>query len=150
MLKKIGIISIVAFVIGMNLPVAGANSERRLKNSTVTILSKIGHHEFHVEIAKTIPQQRLGLMYRRSLAHDAGMLFIYSVPQILKMWMKNTLLPLDILFIDTKGLIVSIKERAMPGSLQTISSGKSAIAVLELNGGTVSRLKILPGDRVRY
>ena len=143
-------IAIAVIVIGINLSYADTIRVPPFEKSTVTIFSKYGNHKFQVEVAKTISQQRRGLMYRRSMDRDAGMLFVYSVPQILKMWMKNTLLPLDLLFIDTNGLIASVKERATPGSEQTISSGEPAIAVLELNGGTVSRLNIVPSDRVKY
>ena len=143
-------IVITTNVTGINFSYANSSRGHQVEKSTVTIFSKYGNHKFQVEVAKTISQQRRGLMYRRSMDRDAGMLFVYSVPQILKMWMKNTLLPLDLLFIDTNGLIASVKERATPGSEQTISSGEPAIAVLELNGGTVSRLNIVPGDRVKY
>ncbi|MGB0575376.1 MAG: DUF192 domain-containing protein [Alphaproteobacteria bacterium] len=118
--------------------------------STLTIQTTAKEHKFSIEIAKTDRQQRQGLMFRRHLAADAGMLFIYSAPQILTMWMKNTYLPLDMLFIAANGEIVEIVERTVPGSLQTISSGQAAIAVLELNGGTTSRLGIKKGDRVKH
>ena len=88
-------------------------------------------------------------MFRRHLAADAGMLFIYPAPQVLTMWMKNTYLPLDMLFIASDGRIVQIVQRTVPRSLQIISSGEIAIAVLEVNGGTVSRLKIKKGARVK-
>lgn len=120
------------------------------ERSTVSVITKTSFHQFRVEVAKTEEQHRLGLMFRRKLDRDAGMLFIFDIPKILKIWMKNTFIPLDILFIDSQGVIISIKERALPMSLQTISSGEPAVAVLELNGGTVSRLDIKPGDKVRY
>ena len=107
-------------------------------------------HKFSLEVAKTDRQQRQGLMFRRHLAADAGMLFIYPTPQVLTMWMKNTYLPLDMLFIASDGRIVQIVQRTVPRSLQIISSGEIAIAVLEVNGGTASRLKIKKGDRVKH
>ena len=118
--------------------------------SKLFILSKSKSYEFLVEIAKTEQQQRQGLMYRRRLASNGGMLFLYPAAKVLKMWMKNTYLPLDMLFIAADGRIVNIVQRAVPGSLETISSGESATAVLEVNGGTASRLKIEKGDRVRH
>jgi uncharacterized membrane protein (UPF0127 family) len=87
-------------------------------------------------------------MYRRRMARDAGMLFLYKRSAPVQMWMKNTLIPLDMIFIAADGRIVTITERAVPRSLETISSGVPVIAVLELNGGTVSRLKIAVGDRI--
>ena len=75
-------------------------------------------------------------------------LFIYRISAVQRMWMKNTLIPLDMLFIAGDGRIVRIAERTVPRSLETISSGVPVTAVLEVNGGTVSRLKISVGDRV--
>ena len=89
-------------------------------------------------------------MYRRRLASNGGMLFIFPSVKVLNMWMKNTYLPLDMLFIDASGRIVNIVERTVPGSLEAISSVERAMAVLEVNGGTTSRLKIQKGDRVRH
>ena len=120
------------------------------ERSKLSIISKSKSHEFIVEIARTDRQQRQGLMFRRRLASNEGMLFVYSSAKILKMWMKNTYLPLDMLFIDARGRIVNIVERTIPGSLETISSVEQAMAVLEVNGGTSSRLKIQKGDRVRH
>ncbi len=120
------------------------------ERSKLSVLSKSKSHEFIVEIAKTDRQQRQGLMFRRRLASNEGMLFVYASPKILKMWMKNTYLPLDMLFIDASGRIVNIVERTVPGSLEIISSVERALAVLEVNGGTTSRLKIQKGDRVRH
>ena len=107
-------------------------------------------HRFHVEVATTPAQHTQGLMFRRQLAPDAGMLFIYSPPKIASMWMKNTFIPLDMVFIDGNGRIVGIAERAIPGSLEVISSNQPITGVLELNGGTAARLRIAVGDRVIY
>ena len=118
--------------------------------SKLSVQSKSVSHEFSVEVARTERQQRQGLMFRRSLAENAGMLFLYPVAQVLKMWMKNTYFPLDMLFIAADGRIVHIVQRAVPGSLETISSGEIAKAVLEVNGGTTSRLNIKRGDRIKH
>ena len=105
---------------------------------------------FKVELALSRQQQTQGLMYRRSLANDAGMLFIYGQESPVFMWMKNTLIPLDMLFIAGDGRIVHIAERTVPHSLETISSGRPVAGVLEVNGGTAARLGIQPGDRVLH
>lgn len=105
-------------------------------------------HRFEVELATTWQQQAQGLMYRKALAPNAGMLFIYAREDELTMWMKNTLIPLDMLFIGRDGRIVSLSERTVPHSLKRISSGSPALAVLELNAGTVARLGLKPGDRI--
>lgn len=116
--------------------------------SKVTIASGGKTHEFRVEIATTPRQVQQGLMFRRSLAPDAGMLFVYRRPIDSAMWMKNTLIPLDMLFIRAGGKIGRIAERTVPMSEAIIPSGGAVIAVLELNAGTASRLGIEPGDKV--
>ena len=120
------------------------------ERSEVIIDTKSGQHRFAVEIANTPEQLSLGLMYRRSLPREAGMLFDYRRPQHVAMWMKNTLIPLDMLFIDASGRVVNIRQRAVPGSLEAIPSSVPVLGVLELNGGTVSRLGITRGDKVRH
>ena len=114
----------------------------------LTIASASGSHKFTVEVATTPGQMEQGLMFRRSLAADAGMIFDYGVPSLAAMWMKNTLIPLDMLFVDAKGRIVNIRERAVPGSLDTIPAAGPVRATIELNGGTAARLGIKPGDKV--
>jgi uncharacterized membrane protein (UPF0127 family) len=109
-----------------------------------------GEHAFQVEIAETGDQRAQGLMFRRQMAADAGMLFLFGGSEVRAMWMKNTLIPLDMLFIDETGKIVRIEERTVPHSERAIVSGGPVSAVLELNAGTASRLEIEPGDRVRH
>jgi uncharacterized protein len=116
----------------------------------LTIVTVGGPREFTVELATTPAQMEQGLMFRQSLAPDAGMLFDYAVPSMAMMWMKNTLIPLDMLFVDAAGRIVNIHERAVPGSLATIAAAAPVRAVIELNGGTAARLGIRPGDRVMF
>jgi uncharacterized membrane protein (UPF0127 family) len=116
----------------------------------LTIVTASGPHKFTVELATSPTQMEQGLMFRRSMAPDAGMLFDYKAPSMAMMWMKNTLIPLDMLFVDAEGRIVNIHERAVPGSLATIAAAAPARAVIELNGGTAARLGIRPGDRVIF
>jgi uncharacterized membrane protein (UPF0127 family) len=118
--------------------------------SELTIETAGGKHRFVIEEAKTDAQMEQGLMYRRSMPADAGMLFEYRRPQIMSFWMKNTLIPLDMLFIAPDGRIADIHERAVPLVLEPINSAVPALAVLELNGGTVARLGIKRGDRVLH
>ena len=119
-------------------------------SAPLTIVTAGGPHKFTVELATAPEQMSQGLMFRQSLAPDAGMLFDFVVPSMATMWMKNTLIPLDMLFVDAKGQIVNIHERAVPGSLETIAAAAPVRAVIELNGGTAARLGIRPGDRVIY
>lgn len=107
-----------------------------------------GKFRFNVELALTPGQQAQGLMYRQSMPADAGMLFVYDRVQPASFWMKNTLIPLDMLFIAADGRIVNIHERAVPESLDSVSSDGPVKAILELNGGMAARLGIRPGDRV--
>jgi len=107
-------------------------------------------HEFEVELALTPTQQAQGLMYREQLAADKGMLFVYKGEAQRTMWMKNTLIPLDMLFISRDGVVLGAAERTVPLSLAVISSGKPAMAVLELSAGTASRLGITPGSKVLH
>jgi uncharacterized membrane protein (UPF0127 family) len=116
----------------------------------LTVVSASGPHKFAVEVATTPGQMEQGLMFRRSLAPDAGMIFDYGAPSMGAMWMKNTLIPLDMLFVDPRGRIINIHERAVPGSLDPISAAGPARAVIELNGGTAARLGIKPGDRIIF
>ena len=107
-------------------------------------------YQFDIELARTPEQMEQGLMFRTKLAPDAGMLFLNDSPQPLQMWMKNTLIPLDMLFIDESGKIVNIEADAQPKTLTTHPSKGPVAAALELNGGTAARLDIQPGDRVVF
>jgi uncharacterized protein len=118
--------------------------------SSLVIHSSNGDHHFTVEVAATFEQQERGLMFRRELGPDRGMIFPYDPPQVAGFWMKNTLIPLDMLFVDQRGRIINIHERAVPGSLEPIAAAAPARAVIELNGGTAARLGIKPGDRVVF
>ncbi|MBU0795857.1 MAG: DUF192 domain-containing protein, partial [Alphaproteobacteria bacterium] len=99
-------------------------------------------HRFTIELAVTPEQQARGLMYRERMDGDAGMLFVYDRSERISMWMKNTIIPLDMIFVDAAGRIIGIEERTIPFSTQTIESPGRALAVLELNAGTASRLNI--------
>ncbi|HZT19843.1 MAG TPA: DUF192 domain-containing protein [Dongiaceae bacterium] len=109
-----------------------------------------GPQRFRIELATTPEQMAIGLMYRQSLPADAGMLFVYPSEQPVAFWMKNTFIPLDMLFIGADGRIRRIVERTVPLSTTPISSVDAVRAVLEINGGTAERLGIKPGDVVRH
>lgn len=128
----------------------GAAALERFETSELSIETANGTYDFHVEIAKTQSQQAQGLMFRRSMPPDAGMLFVYDTPQPASFWMKNTFIPLDMLFIGADGRIVNIRARTVPQSLTPVTSAGKVLAVLELNGGTTARLGITAGDRVRH
>ena len=109
-----------------------------------------GRKTFDVELALSDMQHSQGLMYRRKLGPDAGMLFDYRYSQRVTMWMRNTYIPLDMIFIGADGRVVNITERAIPLSDAIIASKGRVRAVLEVNGGTVSRLGIRPGAKVYH
>ncbi len=135
------------------LPAASATAVAQLQRfptAELTVVTANGPRKFTVELATTPAQMEQGLMFRQSLAPDSGMLFDFKTPSPVSMWMKNTLIPLDMLFVDARGNIVNIHERAVPGSLNTINAAAPVRAVLELNGGTATRLGIKPGDRVLH
>jgi uncharacterized membrane protein (UPF0127 family) len=138
--------SIAALMVAACLPAGAAD----LPTAELTIHAADRSHRFSVELALTPADQARGLMYRQSLPGDAGMLFDYGLPpQPVSMWMKNTYIPLDMIFIDAEGRIARIAERTVPHSLATIESGGPVRAVLEVNGGTAARLGLRPGDRVQ-
>ena len=120
------------------------------KSELSIITSNGSKHNFLVEVARTEEEKKIGLMFRKTLAKNAGMLFLYKREALRLMWMKNTFIPLDILFIDKKGVIKRVVKRTIPHSLATISSRQSVLAVLELRGGITSSLEIKKGDRIEH
>lgn len=127
---------------------APALSPAGLEQAPLTIRSATGEHRFIVEIARTPEQQARGLMHRQSLAAERGMLFPYDPPRPASFWMKNTLIPLDLIFIRADGTIASIEANAVPLSLEPIASQEPAAAVLEIAGGRAAELGLAPGDQV--
>jgi len=124
----------------------------KMRQDTLKIVSGAGgkEHSFAIEVATTAKEQALGLMYRTELSDTQGMLFPYAAERSLQMWMHNTYIPLDMLFIRSDGTIARIEEQAEPLSDRVISSGTPVLAVLEIPGGAAARLGIKPGDKVRY
>lgn len=121
------------------------------ERSSLTIQRQDGERfRFAVELALTPNERAQGLMYREALADDAGMLFIYEREQPVTMWMRNTLVPLDMLFLAGDGTIVNLAQDTTPLSETHISSGRPVKAVLEVPAGTVLRLRLAPGDRVLH
>ena len=114
----------------------------------LTIESSGRKHRFTVEVAETPEQQAQGLMNRQSLGPDRGMIFPRNPPGDASFWMKNTLIPLDIIFIRTDGTIARIAENTVPMSLDPIPSLEPVGAVLEIAGGRSAELGIKPGDKV--
>lgn len=105
---------------------------------------------FNVEIADTDAERAQGLMNRRHLPASSGMLFVYDRPQPVAFWMKNTLIPLDMIFLDARGVVQRVHENARPLDETAIPGGREIFAVLEINGGLARRLGIRPGTEMRH
>lgn len=116
----------------------------------LTVTTASGVHRFQVEIADDETERRDGLMWRESLAPDRGMLFDFKTEAPRAFWMKNTLIPLDIIYIAADGTVVSIAAMAMPKSEESLPSHGDALGVLEIAGGRAGELGIQPGDKVSH
>ncbi|WP_201837553.1 DUF192 domain-containing protein [Microvirga zambiensis] len=117
----------------------------------LSISSQGGQRQsFRVEVARNDADRAQGLMFRRAMPADQGMLFDFGRVEPVSMWMQNTYLPLDMLFIRSDGTIARIAANTEPLSTRTIPSGEPVLAVLELNAGTAAKLGIKPGDRVEH
>ncbi|WP_425374652.1 DUF192 domain-containing protein [Pseudolabrys taiwanensis] len=121
---------------------------RSAERDTVEIATKSGVHAFSVELAATEAEREKGLMYRKSLPEGQGMLFDFHRDQEVGFWMKNTYIPLDMIFIRGDGRILRIAENTEPLSEKIVPSNGPVRAVLEVIGGTARKLGIAPGDRV--
>ncbi|MGE4321615.1 MAG: DUF192 domain-containing protein [Sphingobium sp.] len=130
--------------------VNGARADAAPALLPLTIRSAAGQHRFDVEVAATPQQQQQGLMFRKTLAPDRGMLFPMETPRIASFWMKNTLIPLDILFVRTDGTIAFIAADTVPYSREPVSAGVPVGAVLEIAGGRAAALGIQEGDHVQW
>jgi uncharacterized membrane protein (UPF0127 family) len=126
-------------------PAAAACSE-----DAVDLRGPGGKARFGIELADSPEERARGLMFRESMPKSAGMLFLYPSPQTASFWMKNTLIPLDMIFADSTGLITHVHANAVPGDLTPIMGGRDVLAVLEINGGLAARLGIVPGAELRH
>jgi hypothetical protein len=130
--------------------VAAARAESGLELIPVEIRSAGKVHRFSAEVARTPEEQATGLMYRESLAPGRAMLFPYSPPEVASFWMKNTLIPLDMIFIREDGTIARIADNTIPQSLEPVSAGEPVVAVLEIAGGRSAELGITESDTVSW
>jgi uncharacterized membrane protein (UPF0127 family) len=121
-----------------------------LEQVPLTITSAGHKHRFTVEVARTEEEQATGLMNRSSLAPDRGMVFPFEPPRDASFWMKNTLIPLDMIFVRADGSIANIEANTVPLSLQPVYSAGPVAAVLEIAGGRSAELGIKAGDKVKW
>jgi uncharacterized membrane protein (UPF0127 family) len=138
----------VLAVLAVALGASAASLAQAAELQTLEIASKTGVHTFQVEMAITPEEKEHGLMFRRELPEGQGMLFDFQSDQNVAFWMKNTYIPLDMLFIRGDGRILRIAENTEPLSERNIPSGGPVRAVLEVIGGTAKKLGIAAGDRV--
>jgi uncharacterized membrane protein (UPF0127 family) len=134
----------VAVFLGM-LPLAACSSDDRLVAHTAT-----GDHAFTVELVDTPESRQQGLMFRQSLDKDAGMLFDFRREQQTAFWMRNTFIPLDMIFIAADGTVKTIHVNAKPHDPTSISSGVPVRFVLEIPGGRSVEIGLKPGDRIEH
>ncbi len=119
-----------------------------LRTEPLEIITKRGSYKFSVEIADEPEEHSIGLMNRAEMAKQSGMLFDFGKPRVINMWMKNTLISLDMIFTDQSGKVVSIRLGAVPHSLDIITSGEPASHVLEINAGIAKFIGLAPGDKL--
>jgi uncharacterized membrane protein (UPF0127 family) len=153
--------AVAALALGVALALPGAVTAQPLRLAqgpaspaaaleSLAIVSGDKRHPFQVEVMRTPEQRARGLMHRRYLPADRGMLFDFGRTEPVAMWMENTYIPLDMLFIRADGTIARIAENTEPLSQRTIPSGEPVLSVLEINGGVSRTLGLKPGDRVEH
>jgi uncharacterized membrane protein (UPF0127 family) len=141
-LRRVAMSALALAVIGGNTPAMAAGTV------SLTVHTARGSHVFHVEIAANEAARAQGLMYRRSLAPDAGMLFVFEKSEPVSFWMKNTYIPLDMVFIRADGVVHRIEANAEPLSERPIPSGAPVRYVLEIVGGRAAEIGLERGDKV--
>jgi hypothetical protein len=139
----------LSFVVVL-LGAALARPADAMRRETLTLHTAQGQHVIDIEVTETPEEMARGLMFRPHLAEKAGMLFVYDAPREVTMWMENTRIPLDMVFIRADGIVHRIQAWTEPFSRETIHSRGSVVACLELAGGAAERLGLKPGDRVEH
>ncbi len=144
---------ITQFLVAVGLTGCGTSALQRSGGAGLDVLvikTADKEHQFEVELALDEREQAKGLMFRRSMANNHGMLFVYNSERQIGMWMKNTFLSLDMLFVKRDGTIVKIAKMTEPFSLAVISSEQPVFAVLELNAGVSDKLGLRVGDHLLH
>ncbi len=130
--------------------VAAAPARADAQFEKLAFVTRSGVHEFKVEVMRTPAEFAKGLMFRRYMPADRGMLFDFGRNDEISMWMKNTYIPLDMIFVGKDGKVFSIATDTEPLSERTISSGGPVTGVVELNAGAAARMGLAVGDEVRH
>lgn len=157
MIRRVLSLAALLLALAAALPLAPSAAQNRAPAATSTaaftelaIDTGGKTHKFRVEVAANDADRQRGLMFRREMAADAGMIFDFGYEQQVAMWMKDTYIPLDMLFITADGKVAHVAARTVPESRATVSAPRPVRYVLELNGGTAERLGIKPGAQVRH
>jgi uncharacterized membrane protein (UPF0127 family) len=148
-LPRAAFVAVALFVSALAGPASAQTHAQTLRTEPLEIVTAGGVRHFTVEVADTDATRETGLMFRKSMAPNRGMLFDFGTPQTVTFWMKNTLIPLDMIFIAQDGHVVSITRNAVPMSEAIIPSGGPIVGVLELRGGRAAEIGVKPGDVVR-
>jgi uncharacterized membrane protein (UPF0127 family) len=135
------------FTLGL---LAASAASAACTDTAVDLRGDFGSARFNVEVADDPAERAQGLMNRPSMPASAGMLFLYDAPQRATFWMKNTLIPLDMIFLDQTGTVTRVHENAVPLDETTIDGGPGVVAVLEVNGGLASAIGISEGSQLRH
>lgn len=143
---KLALVFMLASALLAAAPAAGAEAALQ----KLQIVTASGTHDFRVELADTPAERSRGLMHRRAMPQDQGMLFDFHAEGPVMMWMKNTYIPLDMVFVSRAGVVTNVAADTVPMSEEIISSGGPVYAVIEFNAGTARRIGLKPGDEVRH
>ena len=138
-------LALLALLVVAARPAAAAPDLEKL-----SFVTRSGVHDYSVEVMRTPAQHAKGLMFRRYMPDDRGMLFDFGRSEIVNMWMKNTYIPLDMVFVGADGKVATIAADTEPMSERTISSGAPVIGVVELNAGAAAKMGLAVGDEVRH
>lgn len=147
--KTVNLITFCLILLFLNPSISKAGDDKNY-NVKLQIINDKKVNNFLVKIAKNNQEREQGLMWVQNLPQNYGMIFEFEREQIIYMWMKNTKIPLDMIFIDKNSKIINIAKNTTPESLAIISSEKPVVKVLEINGGLAERLGVLVGDKVIY
>ena len=140
----------IRWVLAAGLSVIASAGLAECSETRADLRGDWGTARFTVELADEPDEREQGLMFRESMAQSAGMLFLYDAPQRATFWMRNTLIPLDMIFVDPAGTVTFVHENAVPLDETTIDGGPGVLMVLEINGGLAGRLGIGPGSELRH
>ena len=138
---------LIAVVLGL-APVGVAQAA--CTDTAVELRGPSGVQRFTVEVADDVAEQSQGLMFREKMATSAAMLFVFPQPKHAQFWMKNTLIPLDMIFADATGLVTRVHSNAIPHDETAIDGGEGVVFVLEINGGLAARMGIAEGSQMRH